>query len=228
MCSPQLLAIGLQTAGGYMRGKAQSNYVNETNNQNDIAYNLSRDARLAERQRQQGFETQANTTFADTLANMGRGGYDATASGGAADFTSTLAALNKPALVNSGFSTPAQSGASADVKDWAARAANKAAAITSDRIAALANMTGSASAFGDRGLNLRSGGDAMSMINGLRRGSLGVSRFEQNIPAANVHKGSTVMADILSGAGTLAGSGALGGTMGQGSVFDLMQPWGPY
>lgn len=230
MCDPMTMAAVASTAGGaYYNGKTQANYVNAVNSANKQAYDVSRAAREAERARQDAHEARSGETFQETLATMDRGTADANTADAAANFTDALNSTARPTAGEQGFLLPGQGESSVAVKDWVAREANKAAGDAGRRIAAMAKLSGMGTTAGSRVGNMREAQDKIGVTNNLRRGSLGASQFEQNIPAATVTPGSTMIGDILSGVGMLAGSGALGGGMTmtpmgmkqQASLFDL-------
>ena len=210
MCGPQaalpIIGIGLSAAGALNQGRTQARYVEAVNRANREAWEISKAAREAERVRQDELEAANVARFDETLAGLDRTSADKATDEGSEDFTRTLAAIARPQGGEAGFLLPGQGESSVAVKDWVAKEAASQAGEAKRRIAALARLTGSGSTAGERTRSLGGAQDDLNINNGLRRGSLGVSRFEQNIPAARVTPGSPLLGDILSGAGKLAGS----------------------
>jgi hypothetical protein len=214
--------MALTTAGGYSRGKTQENFVNEVNRQNRQAYDVSQQAREAERERQQGFETQANNTFASTLSGMGRENFDAAQETAAQDFVATTDAL--PDALNANTRLPGQDLSSSVVSERMAASAGRQAADSRARLQALAKVVGTGGATQGRATAIGGAGDTLSTLGGLRRGSLAVGQQEQTVTPANVTPGSTTFADLLSGAGMIMGLGGPGLFSGAGGqVGSFMQ-----
>ncbi|GKT32077.1 hypothetical protein ADUPG1_006328, partial [Aduncisulcus paluster] len=197
--------------GAYYQGQTQANYVDAVNKANRQAYDVSKAAREAEQARQDQFSQRSQQSFGDALNNMSSDKATADQNQGADQFAADLVAAEKPTAGEQGFLLPGQGESSVAVKDWIAREANTQAQDASRRIKALANMTGRGSAQDQRLGNMMGAQDQINVTNNLRRGSLGASQLEQNIPAAQVTPGSGTLGALLSGAGMLLGSGALGG-----------------
>jgi hypothetical protein len=224
-----LASVALSAGGAYYNGQTQANYVDAVNRANKDAYDMARAAREAERVRQDGLEASSGEAFNEALASMDRASEDAATEAATADFVDTLNNLQTVTAGEQGFLLPGQGESSVAVKDWVARSAHDAAQDAGRRIQALARLTGAGGSQGARINTVRSAGDTVGVNNGIRRGSLGVNQFEQNIPAATVTPGSTLIGDIMSGIGSLAGAGVLGGGLlpgaagaaTQGTIFDL-------
>lgn len=223
-------AIGLQAAGGAIKGREQADYVNAVNAENAKARRISEQARREEQARQARYDQQADVTFADALGNMSRTQGDAQTSDAAAAFLTDFDNASRTDAGQTGFLLSGQDASNADVKGWIAKEANKAATDARSRIAALATLTGQGAASRARGRDLQTAGDQFNTLSGLRNGSLQVSQMERSIPRAQVTAGSGALGDVLMGAGALAGSGALGGGLvptpngmsTQGGLFDLV------
>lgn len=212
MCDPITLGgIALSTAGGIAQGQTQRAYVNEVNRQNRMAFERSRQARTDELARQSNFEAEAHDAFDRSLAGLTRDRSDASDDANAQEFVQTFENLTRVPAGEQGFLMPGQGESSVRVQDSVAREANGAAADAARRISALSRLTGMGGTQMQRGSTLTSGNDLVSTLNGLRRGSLGVSQFEQNIPAATVTPGSNILGELLSGIGGVMSSGAFSG-----------------
>lgn len=202
MCDPITIGgLALSTLGGVAQGRTQQAYVDEVNRQNKRAYDMSQRAREAERARQREMETQAADAWSRTTDDLTRENFDATKDAAAATFVDTLDAL--PRALTTDARLPGQDGASVEVKDAINTRVNSEAAKTRDRIRAFASLQGYGSAGMDRGLAMGETGDFLSVLGGLRRGSLAVAQQEQDIVPATVRPGSTALGDILSGVGSL-------------------------
>jgi hypothetical protein len=194
----------MTAAGGYSQGKTQQNFVNAQNTANQKAADISKRARDAENLRQAGFEADSTAAWEDTLGSLGRDDLETDRDAVAQNFIETINADEGAAP--SGFLLSGQDNASEVVKSDIAKRANVAAVDSRSRIQALAKMQGVGSASGNRGQALSENGDFVSVINGLRRGSLGTAQQEQSIPGADVTPGSNLLGQILSGAGTALGA----------------------
>jgi len=199
MCNPAAAGIGLTVGGGLLNG-----YTNWANQQALIAaekkaYARSKKARVEELARQQGFEGEASAGVNNLIGSMSKGNYDASRETSIQSFMDTLA--SRPSEIPTSFTLGGQKNATEAVTSEIARRVSTAAAEARSRVEALAKLTSYDAAAIDRGLALGENADDLSTINGLRRGSLGVSQSEQTIPAATIMPGGTLLADILSGSG---------------------------
>ena len=213
MCDPMTLGgLALSTVGGFAQGQTQANYVDAVNRENKRAYDLSQKAREAERVRQKEMEAQGNEAWAKTTDDLTRENFDASRDAAATEFVADLDAT--PRAISTDTRLPGQEGASVEVKDAISARVNDEAAKTRDRIKAFANLQGYGSTGTNRNLAMGETGDFLSILGGLRRGSLGVAQQEQDIAPATVRVGSTTLGDILSGVGsimTLGGPGLFNG-----------------
>lgn len=210
----------MSAGGAYSKGKTQQNYVNGVNQQNRLAYDMSQQAREAERTRQSGFEAQANQSFTDILGGMGRESFDASTDAAAQEFVAANDAL--PSMLNEQARLPGQTGASSVVTERIAGDAGRQAAESRDRVQRLARVIGTGGTTQGRAADVNDSGNFMSILGGLRRGSLAVGQQEQTIGPAQVTPGSTTFADILSGAGSLMTMGGPG--MFSGGGINIGQP----
>lgn len=223
MCDPLTIgALALSTAGAVGTAQTNSAYVDEVNNQNKNAAALSDTFRREEKARQKQFDAEANATFQASHDGSTREEYDTTRDEKAQSFVDTLSArpdvLNQPAV---------DEGASDAVKTAAAARTSKEAAKSRERIKALAALTSYGGTGADRARMFGENADFLSTLGGLRRGSLGVASQEQSIAPAQVYKGSDLLPQLLSGAGSLvgmAGPGLFSGTMTGGAPATSLRP----
>jgi hypothetical protein len=202
MCDPASLIGGvISMAASAMQARQQQQYQNEINRQNQKAFEISRKARQDELARQSAMEAQAANNWQDTTTALSRDDAEATQSELKDDFVQDVEA--QPKAVSMGELLPGQQFASEAVKGEIGKAANAAAVDTRRRIEALAQLSAFGGADLSRGTTIGQNADFLTTLSGIRRGSLGVSQQEQNIAPAQVHQGSGMMADLLSGAGGL-------------------------
>lgn len=200
MCDPMtLIGAGLSTAGGIANAQQQA-YADEVNNQNNIAYQMSKAAREQEQTRQDAFEKQAQAAWQqnmdaftaqkaaqnqDTAANQFMQKYDQTATQQNAD----------------GQYLSGQQFANDEVKTAIADRSAKAAADARTRAQALANLTAYGTTQTGDNISMSNTNNDLTTLNGIRRGSLTVSNQEQNISPAKVTQGTGGLGDILGGMG---------------------------
>lgn len=223
MCDPLTLAgLALSGAGSLSQAQTQNNYVNAVNAENRKAYEMSKAAREAERERQKALEAEGNAAFEQTNADLTRENFDANAEAKATNFVSMLDAA--PQSITTDTRLPGQEGASVAVKEGINARIAEEAAKTRDRIRAFSELTSYAGTGQDRAMGLSTTGDMLAILGGLRRGSLAVGQQEQEIPAASVTPGSGALGAILSGIGGVT-SGMAGYKSGQPLFnFSLGQP----
>jgi hypothetical protein len=196
------IGAGLSVGAGLLNAynKSQTDAAERAAEQQ--AYLMSKNAREAEKARQAQFEQQASNFWNDTADKLAAPQQAANAAAAENNFIQTVNSLPPPGSQD-GFLLSGQADASPELqKEIAARTA-KATADARARVAALAKLSGYGTAQNMANLALNEDADYLSTINDLRRGSLGVSQFEQTIPAAQVYPGSSALADILSGAGAI-------------------------
>jgi hypothetical protein len=204
MCDP-LSAAGLALAvgGGAVTGISNQNYVEAVNRENKKAAEISRQARLAEQMRQKKYEGQASDKWMSGLEGATQPAMEedaATASDSLMNqFEDYRAADNVAGQFLSGQDIPT---GSTEVKTEAARKVAEATMEAKQRIAALFNLTGDATAQGEVKRGFGDTNNFLSTLNNIRRGSLGVSQQEQAIPAATVEQGwGPTIGSIMSGIG---------------------------
>lgn len=197
-----MLALGtaLTVGSGVLRGQENAKTQRMIQQAELAAYRRSKAAREAEIARQQGWESEANQNWLDATDRLGADKEAEARDAAVQDFLATVDAQPSN-VVPEGFTLSGQDDASEVVKTEIAARAAKAAQEARARVEALAKLSSYDSAALDRKLTLSGNADALSTINGLRRGSLGVSQAEQTIPAAQVMPGDGMFADILAGVG---------------------------
>lgn len=221
------IGMGLQAVGALGQGMAEKMYRDRLNKENKRAFNISRDARLAEQERQLGYNQEADQNFATTLTNFDRSNYDARHTANEAAFTDML--TNDPSADAVKTALPGMAGASDAVQASAARSTAKAAGEARERIKSLAAVSGHGGVGSANARTLGGAGDFLSILAGLRRGSLGVGQQEQSIAPADVQKGDTTLFDLMSGVGSLVsfGAGSGGGLFSGGgmpTMIDIHNP----
>lgn len=213
MCDPLVgLGLAMSVGGGLLGGMQKSAYDGALRQADMEAYQISRDARLAEQERQGEYEQQANDFWTNTANMLSTDQMALDEAAAQTSFQDTLDQL--PDGSPQGFLLSGQDEASDEIKGEIAKRTSEAAAEARARVQALAKLSGQDTAGANRALALNDGTDFLSTLNGLRRGSLGVSQFEQSIPAKYVEPPNMLFADLLSGAGgTLVGAKMPGGML---------------
>lgn len=203
MCDPVSIGSALLTAGGIgYNAYNEQQYVDQQNQVNKEAFQMSRDARLAEKSRQADFQAEADEGWENTLDQLTVDQDTQDRAAEEMDFMSDYDAL--PSLDGGdGAWLTGQDQASDLVRSTVAAQTNKAAAEARARVQALAKLTGYDGADGNRMDALTSNQDFLSTLNGLRRGSMAVANQEQNIAPAQVNQGPSYIGDIMTGAGNM-------------------------
>lgn len=216
MCNPLAIIGGvISMAASAMQAQAQAAYVNAQNKANNEAYEISRRARQAEIARQQAHEADASAYWDRTTDDMARDQHDASRDDASEQFMQTFDDMASQYATPEGIALSGQQYASDAVKEEVAGRTAKAAADARQRVQALAALGSYGTTDVNRNQTLGTTSDYLQTLNGIRRGSLGVSQQEQNISPAQVTKGNTMFADILSGVGGMVSSfGGGGSTVG--------------
>jgi len=204
------------TIGGAMKGQQEKQYAEAVNAANKQAFEVSRKAREDERARQGDMEQKMFASYDAAEGDLSRDNYDAKKDGAATSFVEKLDSMSPEIGTESRLA--GQDGASVAVKSSINSQINKAAGDARERVKALANLQGYGRAGESRAASMSDASNSMSTIGGLRRGSLAASQQEQNIPAADVSRGSSTFADVLSGVGgamSFAGPNAFKGVGGK-------------
>lgn len=210
MCDP--ISIGglvLSGIGGLVQGQQQTAYVNAQNRANQQAYMRSKDAREAERARQKLMEGEATSAWQSTLDALSPDERAAAEAEAKTKFMANYDAGQNDTTAGQFLS--GQEYAAPEIKESIAATTAKAASEARQRAAALASLSGGGTVDMARGEILGNNANWLQTLNGLRRGSLGVSQFEQNIQPATVTPGNNFLGSILTGVGsTVAGMGGGG------------------
>jgi len=212
MCS---IGAALSAAGGLVKSRQENAYIDAVNQSNKDAFAMSQRAREEERARQSAFEGDAVQSWSDTTQTMTADKSAASREEDSTELVNLLA--ERPGSLEQGF-VPEVKDTSEVVRSAAAAKTNEVTKGVIDRIKALADLSAYNTTGADRREELTNTGDILTTINGLRRGSLGVSQQEQTIPAATVTPGSSLFGDILSGAGGALSMAQFGGAAGGGGL----------
>ncbi len=219
MCDPLTLGgIALAGIGGLVQGQQQQRLVKAQNNVNTQAYMRSKAAREAERARQKTMEQEATTSWEQTLAGLTPQEREAAQAEAEKGFMESFDSGKNDTLA--GQFLAGQQDAAPEIKTNIAEKTADAAKQTRERVAALASLSGGGSVDVARGQKLNDASSWLQTLNGLRRGSLGVSQFEQNIQPATVTPRFNPLGSILTGIGsTMAGMGPMGGASPMAGTF---------
>lgn len=191
-----------------MQASSQAAFVEAQNKANRDAYDISKKARESEIARQQQFENEAASYWDQTADSLGAEDHDEKRAEAEQDFVKAFE--ERPTSQPEGQLLSGQDSANETIKTEIASRANTAAADARRRVEALAKLSAYGTAGNDRAALLGTTSDKLATLNGIRRGSLGVSGQEQNISPAQVSQGGSGVADILSGVGGIV-SGFGGG-----------------
>lgn len=220
MCDPATLAgLALSAAGTVGQVQTNQSYADAVNAANKTAYTMSQTAREDERRRQNRWESDAASKVDNLTTNSSREDYDARQAAASADLMKTFD--QQPAALTAETRLPGQDGANVEVGGLLAKRINEAATNARERVKALADVSGYGTAGQGRALDRSQVGNDLGLIGTLRRGSMGVSRQEQDVRPAQVSRGSSTFADILSGLGGVMtyGGSSLGSTLGGDNPF---------
>jgi hypothetical protein len=189
-------------AGSMVQAQQQQAYTNAVNQANNDAFDMSRQARQREIERQATYEDEAQGHWTDALNSLTGDQYNEDATAAEDRFMTDYAGLT-PGLQEGAFLSGMEN-ASGDLKTIVSAQANKASKAAQDRIRALAKLTSYGNVDQTRGQALGNSADLLGTLNTIRRGSLAVAQQEQDIRPATVTQGSSFMGDILSGVGGIA------------------------
>lgn len=215
ICDPiSLGAAAVSAAGGLVSGISQQNQVNAQNRANQMAAEASRKARMAELERQKGFEKEAVATWDKSLEGLAPEDQAGRQEEAVRNFLTEFDAREDPATAGQFLS--GQRLAGEEARGEIARRTAEASAEARRRVEALARLSSYGTAESGNRAILGDGSNQLQLLNGLRRGSLGVSQQEQSIPAATVPAGSGQMVGTaLQGLGSvMAGVNFSGGAPG--------------
>lgn len=187
MCEPISMSTALPAAlaiGGAVANTAYQYQVADEQEQATAQANqMSMAAQAAERQRQTQFNQEALANWDQTREQLTPEAHETSRTHATARMLSQLDNMGSgegPGLVSS------QPRASEEVRNVIARQTSNQAAKSRQQIEAAARLSAYGSAAQDRGTALGENADLLSMLAGLRSGSLGVSSVEQQVPRARV------------------------------------------
>lgn len=214
MCDPiSLIGGALSIGASVVQAQQQAAYQAAVNQANKDAYEISKRAREQEQARQAAFEKEAAGHWENTTNALARENMDSGKAEAEEQFIQNYDAMTS--AIPEGHLLSGQEYASEEVKDYIAQSANKAAAEARKRVQALAALSSSGTMDVNRNLALGNNANTLTTLNGIRRGSLGVSAQEQNISPAQVTQRSSILGDVLSGAG-----GLVSGMAGKGTAVN--------
>lgn len=204
-------SLALNVAGGIQRSQTQNNFIKAQNRENQRAAEAAARARDLEVTRQRELREQAQLPFQDSVERVTPENIQTNIETALADRSSETDAraqrLTAIRLPGQSSDTDLNREIGAQVVDEVRRGRGEIEAI--NRLAAFGT------AFGDVGRGLSNNALDIRAINDARRGSVAVSGQEQSILPASVRPGSTLLGDVLSGAGQLlpfaAGAAGAGG-----------------
>lgn len=204
MCDiASILGGMISIAGSAMQAQQQAAFVNAQNDANKQAYELSRQARMDELARQQRMERDAASYWDRATEDMTADAYKADKDESVDkflenydDMASAFAGEEGQLLSGQRFTNETMQ------QEIAARTAG-AAQDARERVKALAALSSYGNVDLNRSQTMGDTANWLSTLNNIRRGSLGVSGFEQNISPAQIYQGGSGMGDILSGAGSI-------------------------
>jgi hypothetical protein len=222
MCDPfSIISAGLSIAGSLVHSSQQAAYVDAQNAAQREAAEISSRARKAELERQAQFEKEGVKEWDSSLANLTPDQQKSRMDEAQQNFQTDLEARPNS---NDGMTLSGQDLAGGDFQQELVRQVSSTAADTRQRVANLAKLGAYGNVQTGNTIGLQNTNNSLNTLNGLRRGSLGASQWEQSIPAAQVSPGSSMLGDILSGAGSMVGG--MGGGGGGGGT--TVRPKGIY
>lgn len=218
MCDPVLGTIAsaaLSFGGQMIAASEQAAAVEAQNAAQRQAMELSRQARMAEIARQEKFEQEARAMWDQSREDLTRDARDTKQNTAEQQFQERFENQPNKAL-GDGMFLSGQQDASEPVRQVVAKQIADGAAEGRARAAALARLSAYGTVENQNNIGIAQTNANLQTLGGIRRGSLGVSQFEQNVPAARVFAPSTSVGDIISGVGGLVGKGAGSGAFGGG------------
>lgn len=220
MCDPLAIIGGMASmAGQVVQAQQQQAYVDAQNAANRQAAELSRQARMRELERQKAFEQENIEKWDESREYLTRDQQDARKDDAQ---QATLDEIDTRPNSNDGMMLSGQDTAAPEFQQALVRATSERAADTRKRVESLARLGAYGQVGSGNTINLGAVNDQLNTTQGLRRGSLGVADFEQQVPAAVVSRGSSALGDILSGVGGIVGGmGGGGGGFGGGGVTTI-------
>jgi hypothetical protein len=218
MCDPvigTIVSAAMTVGGQMMAASEQAAAVEAQNAAQRQAMEMSRAARQAELARQEQYEQEARAMWDKSREDLTRDARDTKQTTAEDQFKQRFEEQPNKALAD-GMFLSGQENASAPVREVVAGQIAEGAAEGRRRAAALARLSAYGTVENQNNIAIGQTNSNLQTLGGIRRGSLGVSQFEQAVPAARVFAPSTSMGDIISGAGGMIGKASGQGVFGDG------------
>lgn len=214
MCEPLTIAgLVMSAAGTAASAMSQNAYVEAQQQAQREAYEMSKRAREQEQARQAQFEQEAATNWDTSRQRLTADQQTANRDRASETFMQRWDQARPEGMSLEGAYLSGQNNADDTVKREIAARTAEGAADARRRVQALANLNAYGTAETGNNRVISDLTNSLTTINGLRRGSLGVSQQEQSISPAQVSQGSGgMMGSILSGLGGLATRGGARGS----------------
>lgn len=198
-----IAAMALSAAGTVYNVNSQNNAIEAQNEANWQSFQMADNARKLEQERQAGLETQRRGSLLETADKVDPGRkleeLDPAADAALAEVLDNRIANEN--LPNSALGSSAGNEAMSEV-------ANRVVASKRAELEAANRLRAAGTAFSDDGLAIRRGLAFQDLLGDKMQGSLGVSMQERNITPPTYRPGSTLLGDVLVGAGQYAGNRA--------------------
>lgn len=210
MCDPiigTVISAAASIGGSMIAAQEQAAAIEAQNAAQREAMALSRAARQAELARQEQYEKEAREMWDKSREDLTRDARDTKQTDAESKFNQRFEEQPNKALAD-GMFLSGQENASQPVREVVAGQIAEGAAEGRRRAAALARLSAYGTVENQNNIAIGQTNANLQTLGGIRRGSLGVSQFEQNVPAARVFGGSSGLGDIISGVGGMAGKAA--------------------
>lgn len=198
-----IAAMALSAAGTVYNTNSMNNAIEAQNEANWQSFQMADNARKLEQERQAGLETERRGSLLATADAVDPGRkleeLDPAADAALAEVLDNRIA--KDSLPTSALGSSAGNEAMSEV-------ANRVVASKRAELEAANRLRAAGTAFSDDGLALRRGLAFQDLLGDKMQGSLGVSMQERNITPPTYRTGSTLLGDVLVGAGQYAGNRA--------------------
>jgi len=220
MCEPMtILGAALSAAGTAVSAASQQAFANAQQRAQREAYEISRRAREAELVRQKQLEEENTSNWNTARQKLDVESQTSRREDAATQFMQRFEDARAGSLSGEGQYLSGQQFATPELRAEVARLGAQGADEARRRVQALAALQAYGTVETQNNQTISNLSNALATVNGIRRGSLGVSQQEQNISPAQVSPGTGgMLGGILSGFGGLAlrsgGSGGSGGTQG--------------
>ena len=198
-----IAAMALSAAGTVYNTNSMNNAIEAQNEANWQSFQMADNARKLEQERQAGLETERRGSLLETADKVDPGRklqeLDPAADAALAEVLDNRIA--KDSLPTSALGSSAGNEAMSEV-------ANRVVASKRAELEAANRLRAAGTAFSNDGLAIRRGLAFQDLLGDKMQGSLGVSMQERNITPPTYRPGSTLLGDVLVGAGQYAGNRA--------------------